>query len=171
MKLSYQNLTLKICLDLYNGTINPKEIFRTWNLPKKKFNKYKELATIIKENQLENLPQLCQPTNYEGYLALRQYLSKYYEIIASYPSLPKINKKLKPKTKDKEVKKLRQLLYIYGFYNGNTNSDIYDDELLESVKRFQESRNLEADGIIGVKTLSELNRPLNELIDIIKEIV
>jgi Uncharacterized protein conserved in bacteria len=59
-------------------------------------------------------------------------------------------------------------LYIYGFYNGNTNSDIYDDKLLESVKRFQESRNLEADGIIGVKTLNELNRPLNELINIIK---
>jgi len=166
-EIELSKLTLKICLDLYNGTINPKEIFRTWNLPKKKFNKYKELANIIKENQLENLPELCQP-NYDGYLALKKYLSKYHEIIASNPSLPKINKKLKPKTKDKEVKKLRQLLYIYGFYNGNTNSDVYDDELLESVKRFQESRNLEADGIIGVKTLSELNRPLNELIDIIK---
>jgi len=166
-EIELSKLTLKICLDLYNGTIDPKDIFETWNLPKKKFNKYKELATIIKENQLENLPQLCQP-NHEGYLALRQYLSKYYEIMALYPSLPKINKKLKPKMKDKEVKKLRQLLYIYGFYDGNTNSYIYDDELLESVKRFQESRNLEADGVIGVKTLNELNRPLNELIDIIK---
>jgi len=166
-EIELSKLTIKICLDLYNGTIDPKDIFETWNLPKKKFNKYKELAVIIKENQLENLPQLCQP-NYEGYLALRQYLSKYYEIRALYPSLPKINKKLKPKMKDKEVKKLRQLLYIYGFYDGNTNSYVYDDELLESVKRFQESRNLEADGIIGVRTLNELNRPLNELIDIIK---
>ncbi|WP_299228798.1 L,D-transpeptidase family protein [Sulfurihydrogenibium sp.] len=166
-EIELSKLTLKICLDLYNGTIDPKNIFETWNLPKKKFNKYKELAAIIKENQLENLPELCQP-NYEGYLALKQYLSKYYEIMASYPSLPKINKKLKPKIKDKEVKKLRQLLYIYGFYDGNTNSDIYDDKLLESVKRFQESRNLEADGVIGVKTLNELNRPLDELIDIIK---
>jgi len=86
--------------------------------------------------------------------------------MASYPSLPKINKKLKSKIKDQEVKKLRQLLYIYGFYNGNINSDIYDDKLLESVKRFQESRNLEADGVIGAKTLNELNRPLNELINI-----
>jgi murein L,D-transpeptidase YcbB/YkuD len=101
-------------------------------------------------------------------LALKQYLSKYYEIMVSYPSLPKINKKLKPKTRDKEVKKLRQLLYIYGFYDGNTNSDRYDDELLESVKKFQESRNLAADGIIGFKTLNELNRPLNELINIVK---
>lgn len=166
-EIELSKLTLKICLDLYNGTIDPKDIFETWNLPKKKFNKHKELATIIKENQLENLPQLCQP-NYEGYLALRQYLSKYYEIMASYPSLPKINKKLKSKIKDQEVKKLRQLLYIYGFYNGNINSDIYDDKLLESVKRFQESRNLEADGVIGAKTLNELNRPLNELINIIK---
>jgi len=60
-EIELSKLTLKICLDLYNGTIDPKDIFETWNLPKKKFNKYKDLATIIKENQLENLPQLCQP--------------------------------------------------------------------------------------------------------------
>jgi murein L,D-transpeptidase YcbB/YkuD len=41
-------------------------------------------------------------------------------------------------------------------------AELYDPELVEAVRRFQTSQGLEADGIVGPRTLIHLNSRKNE---------
>ena len=59
------------------------------------------------------------------------------------------------------VKRVQQILYNYRFLTTESQIDgIFGKKTIEAVKNFQESRGLEIDGIVGVKTWSELRREI-----------
>jgi len=90
---------------------------------------------------------------------------KRYRLLAErggWPELPASLKGLRPGKSHSEVPQLQKRLKIEGDYipcsaevNG-TASTIYDDCLVEAVKRFQRRHGLEADGILGKNTLEAL---------------
>jgi general secretion pathway protein A len=55
------------------------------------------------------------------------------------------------------IKSLKSLLQKAGFYQG-LPTDLFDEEMLASVKRFQAAQGIEADGVVGGRTLLLLYR-------------
>ena len=163
------NLTktlIKYCKDLYVGRVNPKEIFDTWNIPRKQNLPLNELAILLQEGDFSKISELCEP-KFEQYKILKSFLKRYTKV---KDKLGEIKTNLKLGKKGKDVLRLKRILYVYGYYKNEENleSDVFDEEVLEAVKLFQEKNNLQADGFVGLKTRNELNKPLDEKIKIIK---
>jgi murein L,D-transpeptidase YcbB/YkuD len=74
---------------------------------------------------------------------------------------------LKPGMTDPRVVGLRSRLAASGEYTATAPEDVnlYDDTLVQAVKRFQELHGMDPDGAIGKKTLSALNVTAAERVD------
>jgi len=73
---------------------------------------------------------------------------------------------LKPGIKDPRVPTIRARLKLTDSIGPSpTESDIYDDALVDAVKQFQARQGLESDGVIGASTIVALNVPLQERIE------
>jgi len=55
------------------------------------------------------------------------------------------------------IKSLKLLLEKAGFYQG-LSTELFDEAMLAAVKRFQAARGIEADGVVGDRTLLLLYR-------------
>lgn len=68
--------------------------------------------------------------------------------------------KLEPGARDGRIRQVRQRLLASGDILGDSaEPDIYDEALLEAVKRFQMRHGLKPDGVIGFGTIDALNVP------------
>lgn len=94
----------------------------------------------------------------ENYTRLKKSL-EYYESLQTHSwsmiSLPA----LKLGSAHVEVPELRERLRLTGDLasSKDTQSEVYDDTLMSAIKQFQWRHGLQPDGIIGIKTLRELN--------------
>ena len=106
-----------------------------------------------------------QPVS-QNYTNLLMALRDHYQILAQggYTPVPQGNG-LQPGSVDPRVAKLRARLAQSGdLPAGLSQSDIFDLNVDEAVKHFQQRHGLEADGVIGSKTLAELNVPVQQRI-------
>ena len=72
---------------------------------------------------------------------------------------------LKPGMKDPRVPAIRTRLKLSdGVGPSRVEPEIYDDALVDAVKRFQARQGLENDGVIGASTIVAMNVPLQERI-------
>ena len=112
-----------------------------------------------------------QPTN-PSYLKLAQALKKYRALKDEYEPIVLDGKSLVIGDVSLEIIKLRNRLYDYGDYrkndlhNGGVDlySLVFDESLALALSKFQSRHGLEADGILGKKTVIELNRPIDDRI-------
>lgn len=65
---------------------------------------------------------------------------------------------------DKRIVELKKRLHITGDLKSSSASEIFDDSLYEAVVFFQKRHGLEADGSVGVETVSTLNVPVEKRI-------
>jgi len=106
------------------------------------------------------------PTAYR-YKALQKALLKYMDIKQNggWQSVVLKTSKLKPHQKDIGIASLRDRLRITGEYKGAlSDSIVYDQELVDAVKKFQKNHGLLPDGVIGAGTLKELNKSVEYFI-------
>ena len=110
---------------------------------------------------------------YPTYTELKEALQRYRAIEASggWPSIPD-GKVLKPGDPDDErIPLIAERLAITGDYapTADRSADLsFDGPLVEALKRFQTRHTLEADGVLGAKTLAALNVPVGQRIDQIR---
>jgi murein L,D-transpeptidase YcbB/YkuD len=78
--------------------------------------------------------------------------------------------KLAPGARDERVSALRERLRASGDYQGAAPADpkVYDKGLAEAVKAFQKLHGLVADGVVGGRTLVELNVPAEQRVEQIR---
>jgi L,D-transpeptidase YcbB len=96
------------------------------------------------------------------YRLLQKKLAEYRTIAAKggWPSIPS-GEVLKPGMVDPRVPILRKRLAVTGeLQTENTESTLFDPELVDAVKKMQKRHNLSQDGIIGKQTLSAMNVPV-----------
>jgi len=101
------------------------------------------------------------------YKELQKELVRYMDIKKNggWQKISLHTHKLKPNHKDAGVPFLKERLSITGEYRGSLDSGtLYDDKLVEAVKKFQAKHGLVCDGVIGAGTLKELNKSVDELI-------
>ena len=85
-----------------------------------------------------------------------------YRALAGNSGWPTVSAgpKLEPSARDGRIVQIRKRLMAGGDLAGNSGgSDVYDDALLEAVKRFQARHGLAPDGVIGFSTIDALNVP------------
>lgn len=93
------------------------------------------------------------------YRRLRRILAEYRGIAANggWPLVPQ-GPSLKPGMRDWRVAMLRRrLMATKDLLDGGDATEFYDEALRQAVERFQGRHGLEADGIVGRRTLAELN--------------
>ncbi len=97
------------------------------------------------------------------YHRLRKTLVEYREIQAKGGwEVIAAGAALKPGMEDERVSLVRRRLAITGdLESDNLDGKIYDNEVEQAVKRFQSRHGLEADGVVGKKTLSAMNVPVD----------
>ena len=103
----------------------------------------------------------------QQYRELRKKLSEYRQIAAKggWPTIPE-GKTLKPDEEDQRVIIVRQRLATTGeLSTENIASAIFDETLVEAVKRFQNRHNINSDGVVGKQTLAVMNVPVAERIE------
>ena len=93
------------------------------------------------------------------YRKLQKKLIEYRALAAKggWPSVP-VGKVLKPDMEDQRILTVRKRLAATGELTiENMDSAVFDELLVEAVKRFQKRHNLATDGVIGNKTLAAMN--------------
>ena len=105
---------------------------------------------------------------HEQYRHLKKALRELREVKAragGWPEVPK-GPVLEPGTRDPRVVALRERLEATGDRpnRGPADPQLYDPELVEAVKRFQQHHGLDPDGRIGGETLAELRATIDDRI-------
>jgi murein L,D-transpeptidase YcbB/YkuD len=157
---------LRYIRDIRNGRLEPRLADAEWHIRPAVIDPVDVLTAIIQSDSIHDALQDLPP-RHRGYRRLKSLLQAYRSLEASggWPVIPP-GETLEKGMYDQRVHLLRHRLMLAG---GPTEFDYRDsfqfDAALESaVGDFQERHGLEADGIVGRRTLAELNVPVSERI-------
>lgn len=151
---------------LSEGMVEPNSNNFDWHIKKPKKNLLRVFQAVLNNQALDKLVEILQP-RHPGYLRLKSGLLKYKNIENSGPwhKVPG-GPKMRRGDSGKRIAALRSRLILLGDLTDSKNgNEEYFDKLLEyGVKRFQARHGLKVDGVVGSKTLSELNVPVEDRI-------
>ncbi len=154
---------------LLKGKLNPESIELNWNFP----------SRALPANPVEMLDNaLIHKTLIQEMHALRPQIPTYdlfvnriqfYHDLKEKGGWSKVsfNAVVHPGEFNVGLKAIRERLMKEDFLHVDIGflDSFYDDTLAEAVKKFQVSRGLNPDGIIGEKTIAAMNVPVDEIID------
>ncbi|MCG8408867.1 MAG: L,D-transpeptidase family protein, partial [Phycisphaerales bacterium] len=110
---------------------------------------------------------LALAPNTPNYDRLKRALALYREKAENggWPVIPE-GEVLKPGMEDPRVPVLLERMIAQDLYEGAGNGEglLYDGDIVDAVKLFQERHGLEVDGVIGKNTLAQINVPIEERI-------
>lgn len=164
---------LRYLADLRDGRIKPRSV----NFGFSQKNDYDELVSLIlaaiQHNEILQLTERVEP-DFVPYRQLKQVLKHYRQLERDY-LFPTIlfEGSLKEGVDDPQVKILKRKLIVQGELNetelngtneNNLQDSTYQGAVIEAVKQFQRRHGLNADGVIGKKTLAALNTPFSKRI-------
>ena len=107
-----------------------------------------------------------QTPNNAHYIKLRDALKRYRNFAeqGGWETIPE-GETLKPGMQSERIPLIRKRLKITGDNNTEElSSQVFDEQLEDAVKRFQNRHYLDVDGAIGRQTLAALNTPVEKLI-------
>lgn len=151
--------------DMKGERLNPQEIAKHIHLKQQSIDEAEELKNYLSLSDQCGWIHGLAPTTPE-YQHLKALLATYRQKLAQggWPKLPQ-GIKLERGDKGPHVETLRaQLMAQDALPSQGQGSDIFDEDLEESVKLYQELHGLEKDGKIGGQTLKALNTPVEERI-------
>ncbi len=153
--------------DLHLGRVDPKTLHPDFDPERHKY----DLAQFLRERvmiapNVKEALQVVEPP-FPGYrrtiTALHQYLQLAKEEVPD--PLPTVKKPVEPKQNYEALAKLAARLKFLGDLPAGTNippdSLLYQGDIVDAVKRFQQRHGLEAGGKLGPQTIEELNRPMS----------
>ncbi len=153
--------------DLHLGLVDPKTLHRDFDPVVHKY----DLAELLRQGVMpapsvkEALQEVEPP--FPGYRRTIGALQKYLQLAKEEvpDPLPAVKKPIDPGQNYENLGKLAARLKFLGDLPATTNlppdSQAYQGDIVEAVKRFQKRHGLETDGRLGQQTIDELNRPLS----------
>lgn len=151
---------------LGRGRLRPAEAGIHWESEPREIDLVKVYRAAAEEGATATLAAARPP--HEQYGRLEQALAHYRKAIAAggWPVVA-AGETLEPGAEDPQrVAALRRRLAVEGYATGGPAEDAlsptYDETLADAVREYQRRRGLEPDGVVGGKTLDELNVPASE---------
>ncbi|MEM8631883.1 MAG: L,D-transpeptidase family protein [Pseudomonadota bacterium] len=182
-ELAASDAMVRLLHHLVFGKVDPERLDAHWNFSRPVLgdDPARSLNAFIEDTGVAAVLPALEPTN-ANYNALKSALETYrlIQIDGGWPVIPD-GPALKPGMRDARVQTIRQRLAAEGVLSpqgieflsatpedspaGPSDPDLYDPSLAADVARFQARLGLEADGVIGPRTLTALNRTVEERID------
>ncbi len=157
---------------LIKGKINPNTLNVNWNFSSRDIP---QTPTKLFQNAIEK--NIVMETVYDfrpAYAPYLQFVNQMirYQMIEDNGGWDKVNvnKVIKPQEFNSEISSIRKRLFVTGdieFEEGFMDS-LYDEDMVNAIKKFQSRHGLNPDGVIGKNTLEALNKPIGHKIDQIK---
>lgn len=149
---------------LLSGRINPEAIDPEWFANRRGADLSVILRKALDSNQIEEtLQSLLAPQ--PGYAKLRDALARYREIAAKggWRQL-RDGRTMKKGDRSERVVALRDRIALEDDLRKelDQSTDLFDEALEEAVRRFQRLHGLDADGVVGPKTVATLNVSVEE---------
>lgn len=160
----------RLAFTLHFGKLDPTRLDPVWNLSRS-WEGSDPVALIeeaLRSKRIWEFLAQAEP-QMPAYDRLRDGLARYRAIAEAggWPEVPS-GETLEPGIRDGRVPVLRQRLEIAGdLAPGSAVADpaLFDGALEAAVRRFQERHGLDDDGIVGKKTVEELNVPAGRRVD------
>lgn len=161
---------LRLTEELAVGRIRPAVADPDWHITGDVFDGVTFLNELLSQNTgagaMNKAMQALLPQT-PDYAFLQHSLADYQQI-AKHGGWPAIGTMplLKPGERHTELVNIRQRLAAeFNDVSAHSNPiDIYDEQLVAAVKKFQQRYSLKVDGIIGSATLKALNEPVSQRI-------
>ncbi|MFZ5906373.1 MAG: L,D-transpeptidase family protein [Nitrospirota bacterium] len=146
------------------GCVDPVTLETEWFIHRDELDITSVFEKALRENRIRDSLYSLLPSQDE-YTKLKKYLKRYREIAArgGWPLIP-AGKKLEKGISDGRVTLLKERLLTGGYLSPGQMSagKLFDSALEQAVIRFQRQHGLDADGIVGRRTLKELNVPAGD---------
>ena len=158
--LLFTDTYLSFVYHLANGKLNPKKLYDDWKLTPNVFQFNAILNTSLNSNILYKSIDRYKP-QHKIYQQLKVQLPLTKALIHT-DSLKTIvihGDKIRPNNTDNRIINIRKRLNELDFIKDSlvTQSKVLDTILQEGVRKFQASKKLRTDAIIGVETIDALN--------------
>jgi murein L,D-transpeptidase YcbB/YkuD len=157
----------KLISHLSNGKLNPKKLYRNWDLEEKKIPVNFILEEGLNNEKLKANLENCKP-NHWVYKKLKSCL----KLLKKYPvektiGLINLKEKIVPNTKNSYIPLVKKRLNYWGDLKEKDTilSTFYNTKTQEAVKLFQARHGLKPDAIIGKSTIEALNYSRNQRIE------
>ncbi len=140
------------------GQLDPVNFDPQWNIARDEANFSELLEQGIAANDPAEAIRGLYPAH-PGYQRLVEALRHYREIHTNggWPSFESTGV-MRPGEEYQRTPALRERLQKAGDFTGDLSDNLlYDNELAEAVRTFQRRHGLDADGVIGPRTMAELN--------------
>jgi murein L,D-transpeptidase YcbB/YkuD len=149
---------------VWEGVDEKESIAQEWYLPRKKVNAGDYLDSLLSNSS--NQSNFEKPL-YKQYYLLRDALKKYYQLSESggWEQIHTRLKKIQLKDSLPEIIAIKTRLVKTGELAVHDSSMVFNEELLDAVKKFQENNGLESDGIIGAGVLTAMNVSVEKRIE------
>ncbi|MGP1397935.1 MAG: L,D-transpeptidase family protein [Inquilinaceae bacterium] len=167
LELALSDGLMRLAADLRSGRLDPREIDPTFDYEDRRPDVAALTVAASVSGDVGAFMSALAP-RHDAYLALRRVLQGQRAVAAAggWPSVP-AGETIEPGEEGAMVPSLRARLAATGEFGGDATDDslIYDPALAAAVERFQARHGLTVDGIVGPRTLSALNMPVERRID------
>jgi murein L,D-transpeptidase YcbB/YkuD len=144
------------------GRVHPETIDTMWRAQLREIDMVAVLEDALSRGAVRSSLEALLP-RHTGYRKLREALARYRDFVArgGWPLVPP-GAKLEKGASGERVRLLRARLAITGEVSEERASDTFEDGLDRAVRSFQRRNGLEADGVVGPRTLDALNHTAAE---------
>ncbi len=163
---------VRLLYQLYFGKVSPNSLDADWNFarPMLADDPLQTISAAIAAGDIAQLVEKAK-VDHPYYRSLKATLQAYAQMDTNggWSAIPD-GAAIKLGASDPRMAALRNRLVITGELDagGDMSSEVYDETVSAAVAKFQKSHGLEADGVLGAKTLAELNVPVATRIDQIR---
>lgn len=151
LETAFSGAALRYATHIYTGRILPQSVDERLDVQPKKLDEAALLVQLASSPDPVAVLAALEPAHPE-FLALKSALATFDESKIDRPAQIAEGPSLKPGMSDPRVPALRARLNLPA-----TDGLVYDDALVEAVKLFQASAQLDVDGVMGMATVSVLN--------------
>ncbi|WP_108397951.1 L,D-transpeptidase family protein [Devosia submarina] len=151
LETAFSRATMRYATHIYTGRLAPQSVSPLFDIQPKKLDEAALLVQLASSDDPVPVLQALEPTHPE-FLALKAALANFNEKEEAAPLRIASGPTLKPGMSDARVPALRTRFDL-----PPTDGLVYDDALVEAMKSFQQSLNLDVDGVMGPATLTAIN--------------
>ncbi len=151
LETAFSRATMRYATHLYTGRIDPRTVSPLLDIAPKSLDEAALLMQLAGSEDPVAVLEALEPTHPE-FLALKAALASFDDTPADRPAQIAEGPTLRPGMSDPRVPALRVRLELPA-----VDGTVYDDALVEAIKAFQTSNDLDVDGVTGPATLAALN--------------
>jgi murein L,D-transpeptidase YcbB/YkuD len=151
LETAFSRATMRYATHIYTGRVAPQSVSISLDIQPKKLDEASLLVQLASSDDPVKVLQALEPTHPE-FLALKAALANFEANQSTAPLRIASGPTLKPGMSDARVPALRTRFEL-----PPTDGLVYDDALVDAMKSFQQSLNLDVDGVMGPATLTAIN--------------